>query len=222
MMRSNHLGNVLTTFSDKKIPVDENSDGIIDFYQPHIISSSDYSPFGAQLTERSFFSETYPNSFNNKRDDPELDDWQDYGMRMYSPWQRRFPSPDPLIVYGQEYAWLSTYQFASNSPIMNIDLDGLDGQHVAGKSVYGRQSLISVFDIHSAMHELCHNLIHNHQNAKNVNPDLFSDDIKKVEEAHRQEDGIFIYEMNGNKRQNINQKNIDDILNTIPILEATP
>jgi hypothetical protein len=46
---------------------------------------------------------------------------------MYSPWQRRFPTPDPLIVYGQEYPELSTYQFASNSPIMNIDLDGLEG-----------------------------------------------------------------------------------------------
>ena len=123
---SNHLGNVLTTFSDKKLPVDENSDGMIDYYQPHIISSSDYAPFGAQLAERSFFSATYPNSFNDKRDDPELGDWQDYGMRMYSTWQRRFPTPDPLIVYGQEYPELSTYQFASNSPIAGLDLDGLE------------------------------------------------------------------------------------------------
>lgn len=145
---SNHLGNVLTTFSDKKLPVDENSDGMIDYYQPHIISSSDYAPFGAQLAERSFFSETYPNSFNDKRDDPELGDWQDYGMRMYSTWQRRFPTPDPLIVYGQEYPELSTYQFASNSPIMNIDLDGLEGtsalinEEFTG-SIYGYKTTVS-------------------------------------------------------------------------------
>ncbi len=120
---SNHLGNVLTIFTDKRIPVDEYTDGTVDYYKPDIVTSSDYAPFGAQLAERSFFSENYPNSFNGKRDDPELGDWQDYGMRMYIPFQRRFPSPDPLK---SAYPMLSSYQFAANMPIWAIDLDGLE------------------------------------------------------------------------------------------------
>jgi RHS repeat-associated protein len=52
--------------------------------------------------------------------------WQDYGERMYDPRLARFPSSDPLIVYGQKYVELTPYQFASNTPIWAIDLDGLE------------------------------------------------------------------------------------------------
>ena len=128
---SNHLGNTLTVFTDKKIPVDDNSDGIIDYYKADIVSSNDYAPFGGLLSECSFNTGAYPNTFNGKRDDPELDGWQDYGMRMYSPWMRRFVTVDPLIVQQHKYPELSPYQFASNSPIMSIDLDGLEAISVS-------------------------------------------------------------------------------------------
>lgn len=98
--------------------------------------SSDYARFGAQLAERSFLSETYPNSFNGKRDNSEHGYWQDYGMMIYSPWQRRIPSPDTLIVYGQGYPWYSPYQFAGNKPIWAVDLDGLEELEVTGKNSY--------------------------------------------------------------------------------------
>jgi len=42
----------------------------------------------------------------------------------------RFPSPDPLIIYKQKYPELSSYQFASNTPIQAIDLDGLEAKSV--------------------------------------------------------------------------------------------
>jgi RHS repeat-associated protein len=53
------------------------------------------------------------------------DEWakQDYGFRISDPRIGRFLSVDPLM---KGYPELTTYQFASNTPIMAIDLDGLE------------------------------------------------------------------------------------------------
>ena len=48
---------------------------------------------------------------------------QDYGMRIYDPRLGRFLSVDPLT---KGYPELTPYQFAENSPLLNIDLDGLE------------------------------------------------------------------------------------------------
>ena len=46
---------------------------------------------------------------------------QDYGMRIYDPRLGKFLSVDPLTG---NYPWYTPYQFAGNSPIEKIDLDG--------------------------------------------------------------------------------------------------
>lgn len=51
---SNHLGNVLTVITDAKIPRDENNDGTIDYSQPTVMTSWDYSPFGVLLYNRQY------------------------------------------------------------------------------------------------------------------------------------------------------------------------
>lgn len=48
---------------------------------------------------------------------------QDYGMRIYDPRLGKFLSVDPLT---KNFPWLSSYQYTDNSPIANIDLDGLE------------------------------------------------------------------------------------------------
>jgi RHS repeat-associated protein len=71
----------------------------------------------------------YRYGFNGKENIDEVagqGNWQDYGERMYNPRLGRFPSPDPIIIYGKKYPELSPYQFASNTPIQAIDLDGLE------------------------------------------------------------------------------------------------
>lgn len=76
----------------------------------------------------------YRYGFNGKENDPEWGN-QDYGMRIYDPRVARFLSADPLIVKEQKYAELTPYQFASNTPIAAIDLDGLESKVViAGKA----------------------------------------------------------------------------------------
>lgn len=48
----------------------------------------------------------------------------DYGFRIYDPRLGRFLSTDPLE---RKYPMLTPYQFASNSPIQAVDVDGLEG-----------------------------------------------------------------------------------------------
>ncbi|MCK6650352.1 MAG: hypothetical protein L6Q66_11915, partial [Bacteroidia bacterium] len=68
----------------------------------------------------------YRYGFNGKESDDEVKgsgNQQDYGMRIYDPRLGKFLSVDPLAA---SYSMLTPYQFACNSPIDGIDLDGLE------------------------------------------------------------------------------------------------
>ena len=99
-------------------------------YSPTNTSQNLVSTFFS--SEEKTCSGEYRSGFNGKENIEEIDGWQDYGERMYNRLIGRFPTADPLIVYKQQYPELSSYQFASNTPIQAIDLDGLEGQWAAG------------------------------------------------------------------------------------------
>ncbi|MCP9752447.1 RHS repeat-associated core domain-containing protein [Ferruginibacter sp. HRS2-29] len=68
----------------------------------------------------------YRYGFNGKENDNDVKgdgNQQDYGMRVYDGRIGKFLSVDPLQ---RDYPELTTYQFASNTPIQAIDLDGLE------------------------------------------------------------------------------------------------
>jgi len=98
--------------------------------------------------------EGYRFGFNGKEDDR---DWgtqniQDYGFRLYNPSIGKFLSVDPLAP---EYPELTTYQFASNTPLWAIDLDGLEAWKTnSGDVMYGpyedKESMQEAFDNKSA------------------------------------------------------------------------
>jgi RHS repeat-associated protein len=76
---------------------------------------------------RDFSSASYRYGFNDKESDGEMKgnrDSYDYGFRIYDPRLGKFMTVDPLT---KKYPELTPYQFASNCPIQNIDLDGLEG-----------------------------------------------------------------------------------------------
>jgi RHS repeat-associated protein len=98
-----------------------------------------YYAFGSLMPGRNFSANTYRYGFNGKENDNEVKgtgNQQDYGMRIYDPRLGRFLSADPLIVQNQEYPELSPYQFASNTPIQAIDLDGLEAASPASTLLY--------------------------------------------------------------------------------------
>ncbi len=131
---SNHLGNVLATFTDRKIPY--GSGMWIDHWVPEVISATDYSPFGVALDSRNFSSTSYRYGFNGKEKDDEVKgagDSYDYGMRMQDTRIGRFLSIDPLF---KKYPELTPYQFVSNRPIDGIDLDGKEWQWATGAAAF--------------------------------------------------------------------------------------
>lgn len=125
----NDLGNVLVTITDKKIPIVIGSS--ISYYTADVVSANDYYPFGMTMPGRSYSasSSSYRYGFNGKENDNEVKgegNQQNYGMRIYDPRLGKFLSVDPLT---KSYPELTPYQFASNTPIAAIDLDGLEGSY---------------------------------------------------------------------------------------------
>ncbi|HEX8015602.1 MAG TPA: RHS repeat-associated core domain-containing protein, partial [Flavobacterium sp.] len=124
---SNHLGNVLSVISDKKIPL--LSSGSLAYFNAEVLSYSDYYSFGQLVPNRHGSSNSYRYGFNGKENDNEImgeGNFEDYGMRMYNPRIGRFFNVDPLT---KSYPELTPYQFASNTPIQAIDLDGEEKFH---------------------------------------------------------------------------------------------
>ncbi len=101
----------------------------------------------------------YRYGFNGKENDNEVKgegNQQDYGMRIYDPRLGKFLSVDPIA---RSYPELTPYQFASNTPISAIDLDGLEAQifhFIHGKSeakyVENASSLRAVEGFHYEVH----------------------------------------------------------------------
>jgi len=78
------------------------------------------------MAMQTFNKGDYRYGFNGKEKD---DEWHgsgnsyDYGFRIYDPRLAKFLSVDPLI---KGYPFYTPYQFASNNPVVAIDLDGLE------------------------------------------------------------------------------------------------
>jgi RHS repeat-associated protein len=126
---SNHLGNVMAVINDNPTPATGGG------YAANVLSANDYYAFGSQMPGRSVnLGGSYRYGFNGKENDNEVKgegNQQDYGMRIYDPRIGRFLSVDPLT---RQYSELTPYQFASNTPIQAIDLDGMEGAVIIGST----------------------------------------------------------------------------------------
>jgi RHS repeat-associated protein len=122
---SNHLGNVLTTFSDKKIPVENN--GTIEYYNADVTSSTDYYPFGVTMKGRDFNSSTSRFGFNSMacppfwREKIEETETMDFGARLLDGDLGVWLALDPFYM---EFTSWSPYSYAYNNPISFIDKKG--------------------------------------------------------------------------------------------------
>ena len=122
---SNHLGNVMVVTSDIK-------EGIVmptnlaraSYYKAIVLSATDYYPFGYQIENRTYASESYKYGFNGMEKDNEIKgsgNFYDFGLRCYDPRLGRMLSIDPRAP---GYPWQTTYAYHRNSPISILDYLG--------------------------------------------------------------------------------------------------
>jgi RHS repeat-associated protein len=137
----NHLENVLSVITDN---IGMNT---ADTVWATVVHVSDYYPFGMEMQGRTWSDTTELLSrygFNGKEKDQGGEFGgvaYDYGFRIYNPSIGKFLSVDPLTG---DYPWLTPYQFAANSPVMAIDLDGAEPQYMVDKQGKLTKPLISL------------------------------------------------------------------------------
>jgi len=98
----------------------------MDFYQPEIISYTDYYPFGMVMAGRDSSLEKYRFGFNGKEIQAEIESSKSYlsfGDRIYNSRLGKWLSIDPLRM---KYPDLSPYIFTADNPIKFIDYNGED------------------------------------------------------------------------------------------------
>lgn len=136
-VKSNHLGNVLSIISDKVIP---HANGTtVDYYLADnltrkerfgIRQSSDYSPFGVQLSGRNFVKSGAKEGrfgFNGMEEDVELKgegNSYDFGARMYDSRLGKWFSLDRR---SGSFPSFSPYSFYRNNPLVFMDPNGESG-----------------------------------------------------------------------------------------------
>ncbi|WP_428741886.1 RHS repeat-associated core domain-containing protein [Tenacibaculum sp.] len=122
---SNHLGNVLSVVSDRKLVADP-----LNFtnFTPDVLTYNDYYPFGSLLPNRQGAVEAsgYRYGFQGQEKDDEIKgegNSLNYKFRMYDPRVGRFFAVDPLF---RDYPHNSPYSFAENRVVDGVELEGLE------------------------------------------------------------------------------------------------
>jgi len=118
---TNHLGNVLSVITDRKIGL---TSGIYTIFDPDIVSFTDYYPFGSAMENRTWGSQTYRFGMNGQEKDDEIygvgntmsaEYWQ-YDSRI----GRRWNTDQTVKVHESPYACFA------NNPIWFSDPNGND------------------------------------------------------------------------------------------------
>jgi RHS repeat-associated protein len=123
---SNHLGNVVTVITDRKLTELDLTTGAL--YTADVLSYSDYYPFGMAMPGRKFEGD-YRYGFNGMEMDNEVkgSNGSHYTtpFRQYDPRIGRWMSLDPMMG---KYPDMSPYVAFNNNPIYFADPLGLEGE----------------------------------------------------------------------------------------------
>lgn len=114
---TNHVGNLLATVSDRRVPLN----GV---WTPDIITAQDYYPFGSIMPGRSFNAEKYRYGITGKEMDNEIKgfgDTYDFGARFYNPRIGKWISVDPSQL---KYPSFSPYNYCVGNPLKYFDPNG--------------------------------------------------------------------------------------------------
>jgi RHS repeat-associated protein len=131
---SNHLGNVLTTLTDRKLHRDFNLNDTADFYCSDTTSFHDYYPYGMEKPGRGSNPTGYRFGFNGVEADNALMPGRtgyNFGSRMYDGRTGRWMKSDPKR---HQYPSYSPYHSMYNNPIIVIDGDGEENVIIVGNA----------------------------------------------------------------------------------------
>ena len=138
------------TISDKKIGVDNNSDGIIDYYNADVVTANDYYPFGMIMPGRKYEQtpgKSYRYSINGQEKEKELNEnittalYWEYDSRIGRRW-----NVDPVF---KEYE--SPYAAFGNNPIWNMDPNGADTTKSLSNNQLGDAMKIASSEVKSVL-----------------------------------------------------------------------
>jgi RHS repeat-associated protein len=140
---SNHLGNVLSTVSDRRLAMGSGS--LVSYYRADEKSYADYDPYGMLLPGRfggGFADQNFGFQGQLKDDQLHVMEGTSYAFeyRVHDPRVGRFLSIDPLA---QKYPYYSCYSFSGNRTIDASEFEGLEPNNIHNENgIYG----VGVFD----------------------------------------------------------------------------
>ncbi|WP_123803404.1 RHS repeat protein [Flavivirga aquatica] len=137
---SNHLGNVLSVVSDRKLVEDP-----LNFtnFTPDVLTYNDYYPGGMLLPNRHGSSDSYRYGFQGQEKDDEVKgegNSINFTFRMYDPRINRFFAIDPLTY---NYPHYSPYSFSGNKLISHRELEGGEEMGVVADPETGGISILT-------------------------------------------------------------------------------
>jgi len=136
---------------------------------------------------RNYSSNLYRYGFNGKENDKDISEGvQDYGMRIYDTKLGRFLSVDPLM---KEYPELTPYQFASNTPIQGIDLDGEEVYHYTLLLLDGKKPVLKYLGVQTKEHAAWE-IFDNENDFESFNGDEIESKSVQVHAITREGNGI--------------------------------
>jgi RHS repeat-associated protein len=124
----NHLGNVLVTISDRKVPNNTTLGQTITYFKPVVITANDYYPFGMIMPGRNYnapSAKDYKYGFNGKENDNEVKgegNMVAFEARIYDSRLGKFLSRDPKTAH---YPFQTPYAYHRNSPVNLLDYLGM-------------------------------------------------------------------------------------------------
>ena len=118
---SNQRGNVMTVISDKIAPIDTTSDGLWDYFNPSLVSATDYYPFGMEMPGRGFSNYSYGLGAWGSETESFAKGWYYFKDRMYDSRVSRWSTIDRFF---RKYPFQSPFAAFDNSPQTIIDPGG--------------------------------------------------------------------------------------------------
>lgn len=123
---SNHLGNVLATTTDRKLPVDSSANDTVNYYLADVSSRQRFYPFGMVKPDSNNLNiGDYRFGFNGMESDNEISGNKSMYTTYFRPYSTklgRWLLTDPVV-----HPWQSPYNAFDGNPIFYADPSGADG-----------------------------------------------------------------------------------------------